>query len=220
MVTHILNSGTISSFTGRYRLRLRPSSSDLVIWLATFAIGFIARPIGALVFGYLGDKIGRKSTVVITLSMMGTCTFLVGCLPTYDNIGPAAGIILICLRIMQGLAIGGEYGGAVTYVRPKLIADNGAFSSAPSWVLYQLPVYHRRNQLLLLDDDGDHFARCCWRSGIFIVRMANPISVLCRLDSCIAVYPLPAWRVPSLSERTAGGTHRGQPAGILRHRHR
>jgi MFS family permease len=89
---------------------------DIIAWLATFAIGFIVRPFGALVFGRIGDLIGRKYTFLITMSLMGLCTFAVGLLPTRDVLGIWAGIILIALRILQGLALGGEYGGAATYI--------------------------------------------------------------------------------------------------------
>src|SRR3954451_23511505 len=72
---------------------------DLIAWLAAFAIGFIVRPFGAIVFGRIGDLIGRKYTFLITMSLMGLCTFVVGLLPTIDVIGPIAGVILILLRI-------------------------------------------------------------------------------------------------------------------------
>jgi MFS family permease len=89
---------------------------DLIAWLATFAIGFVVRPFGAIFFGRIGDLIGRKYTFLITMTLMGLCTFAVGLLPTVETLGAAAGIILITLRILQGLALGGEYGGAATYV--------------------------------------------------------------------------------------------------------
>ncbi|GAB3677737.1 MFS transporter [Salinisphaera aquimarina] len=80
---------------------------------ATFAVGFIARPLGGLIFGHFGDKVGRKSMLVITLTMMGIATFLIGLLPNYATIGIWAPILLLILRIVQGLAVGGEWGGAV-----------------------------------------------------------------------------------------------------------
>ena len=89
---------------------------DLIAWLAAFAVGFFVRPFGAVFFGRIGDLIGRKYTFIITMSIMGLCTFVVGLLPTIDSIGPVAGVILIGLRILQGLALGGEYGGAATYI--------------------------------------------------------------------------------------------------------
>src|SRR5512140_96567 len=89
---------------------------DMIAWLAAFAVGFVVRPFGAIVFGRIGDLIGRKYTFMVTMTLMGVCTFAVGLLPTIDKIGPIAGVILIGLRILQGLALGGEYGGAATYV--------------------------------------------------------------------------------------------------------
>jgi len=91
-------------------------TGDIIAWLATFAVGFIVRPFGAIVFGRMGDLIGRKYTFMVTMTLMGVCTFAVGLLPTFETIGQWAGIILITLRILQGLALGGEYGGAATYV--------------------------------------------------------------------------------------------------------
>src|SRR6266540_6210262 len=84
--------------------------------LATFAAGFIVRPFGALVFGRLGDLIGRKYTFLLTLIIMGSSTFAIGLVPGYQMIGFAAPIIVLVLRLLQGLALGGEYGGAATYV--------------------------------------------------------------------------------------------------------
>jgi metabolite-proton symporter len=80
---------------------------------STFTIGFIARPLGGVIFGYLGDRIGRKSALVATLLLMGLSTVLIGLLPTYDNIGLAAPLLLAILRFIQGLGVGGEWGGAV-----------------------------------------------------------------------------------------------------------
>jgi len=80
--------------------------------LGTFAIGFIARPIGGVIFGHFGDKLGRKSMLVLTLYIIGICTILIGCLPTYQSIGVWAPILLILLRLIQGFGLGGEYGGA------------------------------------------------------------------------------------------------------------
>ena len=84
--------------------------------LATFAAGFVVRPFGALFFGRLGDMIGRKYTFLVTLVIMGLSTFLIGCTPSYETIGFAAPVIVLILRLLQGLALGGEYGGAATYV--------------------------------------------------------------------------------------------------------
>jgi len=91
-------------------------TTTFIFALMAFAAGFIVRPFGALVFGRLGDMIGRKYTFLVTILIMGASTFLVGLLPSYASIGIAAPIILVSLRILQGLALGGEYGGAATYV--------------------------------------------------------------------------------------------------------
>jgi MFS family permease len=110
---------------------LDPTSAFIFALLA-FAAGFIVRPFGALVFGRLGDMIGRKYTFLVTILIMGLSTFIVGVLPTYATIGVAAPIILIALRMLQGLALGGEYGGAATYVAEH--APQGARGAYTSWI--------------------------------------------------------------------------------------
>ncbi len=105
-------------------------NTAFIFALLAFAAGFIVRPFGALVFGRLGDMIGRKYTFLITILIMGSSTFIVGLLPTYATMGIAAPIILISLRILQGLALGGEYGGAATYVAEHAPNDKrGAFTA-------------------------------------------------------------------------------------------
>jgi MFS family permease len=91
-------------------------TAALLSTLATFAAGFIVRPFGALVFGRLGDMVGRKYTFLLTLVLMGGSTFAIGCIPSYDSIGFLAPILVLLFRLIQGLALGGEYGGAATYV--------------------------------------------------------------------------------------------------------
>ena len=110
---------------------LDPSSAFIFALLA-FAAGFIVRPFGALVFGRLGDMIGRKYTFLITILIMGASTFIVGILPNYASIGVAAPVILIGLRMLQGLALGGEYGGAATYVAEH--APQGKRGAYTSWI--------------------------------------------------------------------------------------
>ena len=80
---------------------------------ATFAVGFLARPVGAIIFGHMGDRIGRKSTLIATFMLTGVATLLVGCLPTYETIGALAPALLVLLRLLQGVGLGGEWGGAV-----------------------------------------------------------------------------------------------------------
>ncbi|HEY2830273.1 MAG TPA: MFS transporter [Thermoanaerobaculia bacterium] len=96
---------------------------DLIKTWALFATGFVVRPFGAIVFGRVGDLIGRKYAFMVTLSIMGLSTFLIGCLPTYAAVGFAAPAILLVLRLLQGLALGGEYGGAAVYVAEH-VPDN------------------------------------------------------------------------------------------------
>ncbi len=107
-------------------------TAAFIFALMAFAAGFAVRPFGALVFGRLGDLVGRKYTFLITILIMGLSTFLVGVLPSYDTIGMAAPIILIGLRLLQGLALGGEYGGAATYVAEH--APHGKRGAYTSWI--------------------------------------------------------------------------------------
>ena len=106
------------------------AGAAFIFALLAFAAGFIVRPFGALVFGRLGDMIGRKYTFLVTILIMGLSTFIVGVLPNFATIGWAAPVILIVLRMLQGLALGGEYGGAATYVAEHAPADRrGAYTS-------------------------------------------------------------------------------------------
>ncbi|MBW8465807.1 MFS transporter [Acidovorax sp.] len=108
------------------------SGSAFIFALLAFAAGFIVRPFGAIFFGRLGDMIGRKYTFLVTILIMGLSTFIVGILPTYASIGVAAPIILIVLRLLQGLALGGEYGGAATYVAEH--APHGRRGAYTAWI--------------------------------------------------------------------------------------
>jgi len=91
-------------------------TTGFILALAAFAAGFAVRPLGAVVFGRIGDLVGRKNTFLVTMAIMGLSTFLVGLLPSYANVGVAAPVLLVTLRLLQGLALGGEYGGAAVYV--------------------------------------------------------------------------------------------------------
>src|SRR6187551_2745098 len=111
-----------------------PKGNDTAALLsafATYAAGFLVRPFGALVFGRVGDMVGRKYTFIVTIVVMGFSTFAVGLLPTYAQIGWLAPILLVSLRLLQGLALGGEYGGAATYVAEHAGADHRGY--ATSW---------------------------------------------------------------------------------------
>src|SRR3982074_51198 len=107
-------------------------TTGFIFALAAFAAGFAVRPFGALVFGRLGDLVGRKHTFLITMSIMGGATFAVGLLPSYASAGVAAPVLLLALRLLQGLALGGEYGGAATYVAE--FAPQGKRGLYTSWI--------------------------------------------------------------------------------------
>jgi MFS family permease len=107
-------------------------TSALVAALALFAVGFAFRPLGAIIFGVMGDRIGRKATFLTTVSLMGGSTFLIGLLPTYEQAGMFAPVLLVFLRVCQGTALGGEYGGAAIYVAEH--ADNDKRGSATGWI--------------------------------------------------------------------------------------
>src|SRR5450432_1920851 len=107
-------------------------TAALLSAFATYAAGFLVRPFGALVFGRIGDLVGRKYTFLITIIVMGGATFAVGLLPTYEAIGWGAPILLVSLRLLQGLALGGEYGGAATYVAEHAPQNQRGYDTA--WI--------------------------------------------------------------------------------------
>ena len=122
--------GSLAVFIAKHFFAGLDPAAAFIATLLGFAAGFFVRPFGALVFGRLGDMIGRKYTFLVTILIMGLSTFIVGMLPNYASIGVAAPVILIALRLLQGLALGGEYGGAATYVAEHAPHDKrGAFTS-------------------------------------------------------------------------------------------
>src|SRR5271163_2697680 len=104
----------------------------LIASLFVFWTGFLVRPFGAIVFGHLGDLIGRKFTFMLTLLLMGAATFVVGLLPGYDTLGNLAPLLLVTMRVLQGLALGGEYGGAATYIAEH--SPDGRRGFYTSWI--------------------------------------------------------------------------------------
>lgn len=116
---------------GQFFPKTNPTAA-LLSTLATFAAGFIVRPFGALVFGRLGDIVGRKYTFLLTLVLMGGSTFAIGLVPSYESIGFAAPVIVLLLRLLQGLALGGEYGGAATYVAEHAPKERRGYFT--SWI--------------------------------------------------------------------------------------
>ncbi|WP_131537522.1 MFS transporter [Pedobacter nototheniae] len=124
--------GSLAVIIGHQLFPEDAGASALINTLAIFAAGFIVRPFGALVFGRLGDLIGRKYTFLLTLVLMGGSTFLIGLIPSYKSIGYAAPILVLILRLIQGLALGGEYGGAATYVAEHAPKNRRGFFT--SWI--------------------------------------------------------------------------------------
>ena len=124
--------GSLAAIIGAKFFSQFDENTRNIFALLAFAAGFLVRPFGALVFGRLGDLVGRKYTFLVTILIMGVSTFVVGILPTSDQIGISAAIILIILRLLQGLALGGEYGGAATYVAEH--APNGRRGFYTSWI--------------------------------------------------------------------------------------
>ncbi|HEY0678776.1 MAG TPA: MFS transporter [Chitinophagaceae bacterium] len=124
--------GSLSTIIAQKFFPAENPTAALLSTLATFAAGFIVRPFGALVFGRLGDIIGRKYTFLLTLVLMGGSTFLIGCVPGYETIGGWAPFLVLVLRLLQGLALGGEYGGAATYVAEHAPAERRGYFT--SWI--------------------------------------------------------------------------------------
>jgi MFS family permease len=159
-------------------------TAGLLATLATFAVGFLVRPFGALVFGRLGDMIGRKYTFLVTLSLMGISTFLIGCVPGYATIGFAAPLIIILLRVVQGLALGGEYGGAATYVSEHVTEKDRGFYT--SWIQTTATIGLFVSLLVILLTKqfmgADAFADWGWRVPFLISILLVMVSVYIRLS--------------------------------------
>ncbi len=155
----------------------------LLSTLATFAAGFVVRPFGALFFGRLGDLIGRKYTFLLTLVMMGLSTFLIGCVPGYETIGIAAPILVLLLRLLQGLALGGEYGGAATYVAEHSPAHQRGYWT--SWIQTTATAGLFLSLLVIITTKGamseEAFANWGWRIPFWISIIMVGVSLIIRL---------------------------------------
>ena len=161
---------------------LDPTSAYIFALLA-FAAGFLVRPFGALVFGRLGDMIGRKYTFLVTILIMGSATFVVGLLPTYKDIGIAAPIILVVLRMLQGLALGGEYGGAATYVAEH--APHGKRGAYTAWIQTTATLGLFLSLIVILvtrELTGAEFDNWGWRIPFLLSILLLAVSVYIRLS--------------------------------------
>lgn len=151
--------------------------------LATFAAGFIVRPFGAIVFGRLGDLVGRKYTFLLTLVLMGGSTFAIGLVPSYASIGMFAPIIVLVLRLVQGLALGGEYGGAATYVAEHAPAAKRGFYTSFIQTTASLGLFVSIGVILLVREyvGVDAFADWGWRIPFILSAVLVGVSIFIRL---------------------------------------
>nr|WP_314859768.1 MFS transporter [uncultured Undibacterium sp.] len=176
--------GTLAAVIGKKFFTALDPNSQMIFSLLAFAAGFIVRPFGALVFGRLGDMIGRKYTFLVTIVIMGGSTFIVGCLPGYEMIGIAAPVLLIILRMLQGLALGGEYGGAATYVAEHSPANKRGFFT--SWIQTTATLGLFLSLLVILGArtavGEEQFADWGWRIPFWVSALLLIISVWIRMS--------------------------------------
>ncbi len=196
--------GSLAAVIGANFFSQFPETTRNIFALLAFAAGFLVRPFGALVFGRLGDMVGRKYTFLITILIMGSSTFLVGILPTSDSIGLAAPIILIILRLLQGLALGGEYGGAATYVAEH--APQGRRGFYTSFIQITATAGLFLSLLIILFTQlalgPDNFRAWGWRIPFLISIALLGISVWIRLQM---------EESPAFQRMKAEGTHSKAP---------
>src|SRR5688572_31258109 len=150
--------------------------------LTTYAVGFVARPLGGVIIGHYGDRIGRKSMLVLTLMIMGIATFLIGLLPTYEQIGPWAAVALVLLRLAQGFGVGGEWGGAVLMAVEHAPAGSRGFYGSwpqigvPAGLLLSTAVFSVFSSL-----PEDQFLSWGWRVPFLLSIVLVGIGLLIRM---------------------------------------
>ena len=176
--------GSLAAIIGAQFFSSFPEATRNVFALLAFAAGFLVRPFGALFFGRLGDLVGRKYTFLMTILIMGISTFIVGCLPTYEQIGWLAPVTLIALRMLQGLALGGEYGGAVVYVAEH--APPGRRGYFTSWIQTTATLGLLLSLMVILSVRSylgeQDFAKWGWRIPFLLSIVLLAISVWIRLQ--------------------------------------
>src|SRR5579872_1414340 len=151
-------------------LKFYPPGNDTfayIAYLATFAVGFLVRPFGALFFGRIGDLVGRKYAFLVTLSIMGGMTFLIGLLPTFKTAGWFSSIALIVIRVLQGLALGGEYGGAAIYVAEHVPDEKRGFYTSFIQITATLGLFVSLIVILITQNSmsKEAFAANAWVAG-------------------------------------------------------
>ncbi|HVG19752.1 MAG TPA: MFS transporter, partial [Blastocatellia bacterium] len=174
------------SLTAIIAPKFYPPGNDtfaLIAYLSTFAVGFVVRPFGALFFGRIGDLIGRKYAFLVTLMIMGGATALIGFLPTYETIGIAAPVILLVIRILQGLALGGEYGGAAVYVAEHAPDEKRGFYTSFIQITATLGLFVSLAVILIVQNmmSADDFNSWGWRIPFIISIFLVGISLYIRL---------------------------------------
>jgi len=198
--------GSLAAIIGAKFFSQFPEGTRNIFALLAFAAGFLVRPFGALVFGRLGDLVGRKYTFLITILIMGSSTFIVGVLPTSDQIGVTAPIMLIALRLLQGLALGGEYGGAATYVAEH--APQGRRGFYTSWIQTTATMGLFMSLLVILFTQSTlgpkDFADWGWRVPFIVSVLLLAISVWIRMQLAES---------PAFLKMKAEGTHSKAPLG-------
>jgi MFS family permease len=175
--------GSLAVIIGQQLFPSDAGASALINTLAIFAAGFIVRPFGALVFGRLGDLIGRKYTFLLTLVLMGGSTFLIGLIPSYETIGYAAPILVLILRLVQGLALGGEYGGAATYVAEHAPVGRRGFFTSWIQTTATLGLFLSLGIIVLTKNiiGADQFADWGWRIPFLLSILLVGVSIYIRM---------------------------------------
>src|SRR5215471_62747 len=163
-----------------------PAGNDviaLIAYLSTFAVGFIVRPFGALFFGRIGDLVGRKYAFLVTLSIMGGATAAIGLLPTYKTAGWFAPIVLLLIRVLQGLALGGEYGGAAVYVAEHVTDNKRGFYTSFIQITATLGLFVSLLVILATQSSmsKEQFAEWGWRIPFLLSIVLVSISLYIRL---------------------------------------
>ena len=156
----------------------------LIAYLSTFAVGFVVRPFGALFFGRIGDRVGRKYAFLITLLIMGGATALIGFLPTYETIGIAAPIALLLIRVLQGLALGGEYGGAAVYVAEHVPDHRRGFYTSFIQITATLGLFVSLAVILAVQGSmsAESFAEWGWRLPFIVSLLLVAVSFYMRVQ--------------------------------------
>lgn len=198
-----------------------PESSDfagVMLAFGTYAIGFAARPIGALVFGHFGDRMGRKKLLVVSLLMMGGATFAIGLLPTYATVGALAPLLLVLLRLVQGFALGGEWGGAVLIVSEHGRPEHRGFwaswpqAGAPAGQLLSTAVL----ALLAAFQSDEAFASWGWRIPFLLSAVLILVGLWVRLAVSESPVFLEAQRLAEAKARETGAAEEAPIAVVLR----